>query len=134
MKAIQSGLVLSFIALVLIGCSSRDTGVRVTAEKPAAPVVPPGRSRTRRLGLGAAPQVAKQLEGHCVTPRQKGTLAAGYKTLALWAHAHGSCELFDRYLTLFTQAGGSPSEEAQWRKNMAAQCPPPTTPQDAVVP
>ena len=49
MKAIQSGLVLSFIALVLIGCSSRDTGVRVTAEKPAAPVVPIAKPRSEPI-------------------------------------------------------------------------------------
>ncbi len=49
MKAIQSGLVLSCIALVLIGCSSRDTGVRVTAEKPAAPVVPIAKPRSEPI-------------------------------------------------------------------------------------
>lgn len=46
MKAIQSGLVLSCIASVLIGCSSRDSGVRVTAEKPVAPVAPIAKPRS----------------------------------------------------------------------------------------
>ncbi len=40
MVRFQSIFVLSLIGLCLTGCSSRDSGVRVTAEKPAAPVAP----------------------------------------------------------------------------------------------
>jgi hypothetical protein len=91
MKTSQLGVVVCLLAVGLAGCSSQDKGVRITAEKPAAPAAPPARPRSEPVfyngktynldfapsGGGAFAMVVKGMSGK----QQKDAVAVATSSL-----------------------------------------------------
>ncbi|MCG8425302.1 MAG: CsgG/HfaB family protein [Proteobacteria bacterium] len=81
--------------------------------------------RSRTMGMKAAPYTVAEMEKHCKTAPKLGILWPYiYTSAALFGARHDDCDMFNKYIAMSIEHGGSTSDAAGYRKNYS-NCPAP---------